>query len=33
MKPAAIEAGLEALARSVRDTVTLSGKVAEIAAR
>jgi len=33
VKPAAIEAGLEALARSVRDTVTLSGKVAEIAAR
>ena len=33
MKPAAIEAGLEALARSVRDTASLSGKVAEIAAR
>jgi D-sedoheptulose 7-phosphate isomerase len=32
VKPA-IEAGLEALARSVRDTASLSGKVAEIATR
>ena len=33
MKPAAIEAGLEALAGSVRDTISLSGKVADIAGR
>jgi D-sedoheptulose 7-phosphate isomerase len=33
VKPAAIEAGLEALARSVRDTASLSGRVAEIAGR
>jgi D-sedoheptulose 7-phosphate isomerase len=33
VKPAAIEAGLEALARSVRDTISLSGKVAEVARR
>jgi len=33
MKPAAIEAGLEALAGSVRDTISLSGKVADLAGR
>jgi D-sedoheptulose 7-phosphate isomerase len=33
VKPAAIEAGLEALARSVRDSVSLSGSVAAAAAR
>jgi D-sedoheptulose 7-phosphate isomerase len=33
VKPAAIEAGLEALARSVRDSVALSGSVAAAAAR